>query len=60
MPEVIRRVRPTPVEDYLSNPHRGCCTFQHFNGDELFAGTSWSEAGPTEFPERKYDGFRLW
>ena len=56
MPEVIRRVRPTPVGDYLSNPHRGCCTFQHFNGDELFPGTSWSEEGPTDFPQRKYDG----
>ncbi|KPK84907.1 MAG: hypothetical protein AMJ81_04515 [Phycisphaerae bacterium SM23_33] len=55
MPEVIRRIRPTPVDDYLDNPHRGCCTFQRFNGDELFAGTRWSEEGPTEFPQRKYE-----
>ena len=54
MSEVIRRVRPVAVDDYLNNPHRGCCTFQHFNGDELFGGTRWSEEGPTEFPARRY------
>ena len=52
MAEVIRRLRPTPMpmSAYLPNPHRGCCTFQHFNGDALFPGTTWSEEGPTEFP----------
>ncbi len=50
MAEIIRRVRPTPSEAYLGNPHKGCCTFQHFNGDPLFPGTGWSESGPTEFP----------
>ncbi|MFB3894662.1 MAG: DUF4832 domain-containing protein [Phycisphaerae bacterium] len=50
MPEQFIRVRPAPTEEYLANPHKGCCTFQHFNGDELFPGTFWSEAGPTEFP----------
>jgi hypothetical protein len=53
MAEVVRRVRPTPTDAYLPNPHRGCCTFQHFNGDELFPGTTWSEEGPLEFPPRK-------
>lgn len=53
MAEVIRRVRPTPTEEYLANPHRGCCTFQHFNGEELFPGASWSEQGPLEFPNLK-------
>jgi hypothetical protein len=53
MAEVERRVRPTPTDAYLANPHRGCCTFQHFNGDELFAGTQWSEEGPREFPPAK-------
>jgi hypothetical protein len=33
------------------NPHKGFCTFQRFNGDPLFPGDQWSEAGPTEFPE---------
>ncbi|MBI3828508.1 MAG: DUF4832 domain-containing protein [Planctomycetes bacterium] len=50
MPEVVRRVRPTPSDAYLGNPHKGCCTFQHFNGDEFFPGTTWSESGPVEFP----------
>jgi len=50
MAEVIRKVRPTPTDAYLGNPHKGCCTFQHFNGDVLFPGTSWSEEGPTQFP----------
>lgn len=51
MGEVVRRVRPTPVDTYLGNPHKGCCTFQHFNGDEFFPGTTWSEEGPLTFPE---------
>ncbi len=38
------------TDAYLGNPHKGCCTFQHFNGDPLFPGTSWSEYGPEEFP----------
>ena len=54
MPETVRRVRPTPFDGYIANPHRGCCTFQHFNGDELFAGTIWSEEGPVQFPARKF------
>jgi hypothetical protein len=54
MAETVRRVRPTPFDGYIANPHRGCCTFQHFNGDELFPGTKWSEEGPVKFPPRKY------
>ncbi len=50
MPEHFVRVRPAPTNDYLANPHKGCCTFQHFNGDELFPDATWSEEGPTEFP----------
>jgi hypothetical protein len=46
----MRRVRPTPTEAYLGNPHKGCCTFQRFNGDPLFPGTAWSEEGPLAFP----------
>jgi hypothetical protein len=49
MAELVRRVRPTPTDAYLANPHKGCCTFQHFNGDELFPGTGWSEEGPLTF-----------
>jgi hypothetical protein len=54
MAEVMRRIRPKYSDAYLANPHKGCCTFQHFAGDELFPGTSWSEEGPREFPPRKY------
>jgi len=55
MAKAIRRVRPTPTEAYLGNPHKGCCTFQHFNGDPLFPGMGWSESGPTEFPPPRTD-----
>ena len=53
MAEVIQKKRFTETQAYLNNPHRGCCTFQHFNGDPLFEGVSWSEAGPLEFPAPK-------
>lgn len=46
----FRRYRLTPTDAYLANPHRGCCTFQRFNGDPLYPGTRWSEEGPLEFP----------
>lgn len=56
MTDRTHRVRPTPTDMYLGNPHKGCCTFQHFNGDDLFPGTGWSESGPLEFPPRKARG----
>ncbi|MBA3710528.1 MAG: DUF4832 domain-containing protein [Planctomycetes bacterium] len=56
MAEVVRKVRLTPITDYVANPHRGTCTFQHFEGDELFPGTSWSEEGPIRFPARIHVG----
>ncbi len=34
----------------LSNPHKGCATFQRFNGDALYPDRHWSEEGPTVFP----------
>ncbi len=45
-----KRYRPTESNVFLLNPHKGCATFQHFNGDPLFPGKRWSESGPTEFP----------
>ena len=45
-----RKIRFTPVETYLGNPHQGCCTFQRFNGDPLNPGEEWSEEGPLTFP----------
>jgi hypothetical protein len=35
MPEPLRKVRPTPTTQFLANPHRGCCTYNAFNGDPL-------------------------
>lgn len=51
MLEKFSKKRFTETKRYLNNPHRGCCTFQKFNGDPLFPGQSWSEQGPLEFPE---------
>ncbi len=55
MAEIVRRVRPVPTDAYLANPHKGCCTFQHFNGDDLFEGVRWSEEGPVTFPKAKHE-----
>ncbi|MBT3341568.1 MAG: DUF4832 domain-containing protein [Gemmatimonadetes bacterium] len=38
-------------EPLLSNPHKGCATFQRFNGDPLNEGTRWSEEGPVSFSD---------
>ncbi|MFH1377385.1 MAG: hypothetical protein ABIH86_01365 [Planctomycetota bacterium] len=54
MPEVVWRVRPTESFDYFRNPHKGCATFQRFEGDELYPDAGWSEEGPIVFPARKY------
>lgn len=51
MTETIVRVRPTPSDAYLGNPHKGLCTFQHFNGEALYPGNFWSEEGPIEDQE---------
>jgi len=51
MIELIQKKRFTESSTYLNNPHRGCCTFQHFNGDPLFPGISWNESGPVTFPK---------
>lgn len=45
-----RRIRFTGTDLYLGNPHKGCCTFQRFNGDSLNPGEEWSEEGPQAFP----------
>lgn len=50
MAETVRRIRPTPTDAYLGNPHKSCCTFQGFNGGPLFPGVKWSEEGPLEIP----------
>jgi hypothetical protein len=50
------RFRPDEFTGFLLNPHKGCATFQRFNGDPLFEGVRWSEEGPTEFPARLHEG----
>jgi hypothetical protein len=48
MAEQFVKVRPAQSDAYLANPHKGCCTFQHFNGDELYPGMEYSEEGLVE------------
>ncbi len=48
--EVIQRVRPHETDALLLNPHKGTTTFQRFNGDPLFPGTTWNDReGPETF-----------
>ena len=49
----VKFFRLTPTDEYLDNPHKGCCTFQRFNGDALLPGVDWTihEQGPLKFPE---------
>ena len=35
------RQRFTPLVNGILNPHKGCCTFQRFNGDPLYLGQTW-------------------
>ena len=55
MPEPHKKVRPKEMKSPLLNPHKGCATFQRFNGDPLYPTLRSSHAGPTEFPARQYD-----
>lgn len=51
MAEVFRKARPAELKTpLLTNPGKGCATFQRFNGDPLNEGTAWSEEGPLTFP----------
>lgn len=53
MTVTYRKARPkersTPL---LTNPGKGCATFQRFNGDPLYPDEKWSEEGPLSFPVR--------
>ena len=50
--EVI--IRPTEIDDVLSNPGMGFMTFQRFNGDALNEGSGWTEGMPIDYQE--FDG----
>jgi len=53
--EIIQRVRPRESHEGLGNPHKGTTTFQRFNGDPLFPGTTWDDSkGPETF--KPFDG----
>lgn len=47
-------VRPTEIDDVLTNPGMGFMTFQRFNGDELNEGIRWTEGFPIEYQD--FDG----
>jgi hypothetical protein len=47
-------VRPTEIDDVLTNPGMGFMTFQRFNGDELNEGIHWTEGFPIEYQD--FDG----
>ncbi len=47
-------IRPTEIDDVLTNPGMGFMTFQRFNGDELNEGIGWTEGLPIEYQE--FDG----
>ncbi|HTL52640.1 MAG TPA: DUF4832 domain-containing protein [Planctomycetota bacterium] len=56
MPEIYRKARPRELKTpLLTNPHKGCATFQGFTGDALFPGEWWSEEGPLAFPAAEFD-----
>jgi len=51
MREPFNKSRPREMKvPLLSNPGKGCATFQRFNGDPLNTGEAWSEEGPLSFP----------
>ncbi|MDT8301280.1 MAG: hypothetical protein RQ760_07325, partial [Sedimentisphaerales bacterium] len=47
-------VRPTEIDDVLTNPGIGFMTFQRFNGDELNAAKGWTEGKPIVYQD--FDG----
>ncbi len=45
----VRIVRPREIDGVLVNPGIGFTTFQRFNGDDLNAGSGWTEGRPIEY-----------
>ena len=48
-------VRPTEIDDVLTNPGIGFTTFQRFNGDSVNEGDGWTEGFPIEYQENDGD-----
>ncbi len=50
----IITIRPVVIDSVLLNPGIGFTTFQRFNGDDLNAGSGWTEGYPIDYQE--FDG----
>lgn len=53
-PDNLTIVKPTGIDDVLTNPGIGFMTFQRFNGDTLNAGSGWTEGFPIDYQD--FDG----
>jgi hypothetical protein len=53
-PDNLVIVKPTGIDDVLTNPGIGFMTFQRFNGDTLNAGSGWTEGFPIDYQD--FDG----
>ena len=54
--QVVLKVRPREFKEFLLNPHKGCQTFQRFNGDPLGKLNKCHEEGPLSVPPRQFEG----
>lgn len=53
-PDNLMIVKPNVIDDVLTNPGIGFMTFQRFNGDDLNAGSGWTEGFPIDYQD--FDG----
>jgi hypothetical protein len=53
-PDNLMIVKPNVTDDVLANPGIGFMTFQRFNGDDLNAGSGWTEGFPIDYQD--FDG----
>jgi len=48
-PDHLTVIKPKVINDVCSNPGIGFMTFQRFNGDDLNAGSGWTEGFPIDY-----------
>jgi hypothetical protein len=53
-PDHLTVIKPKEINDVLINPGMGFMTFQRFNGDNLNAGSGWTEGYPIDY--QNFDG----
>ncbi len=53
-PDGLTVIKPKEIDDVLNNPGKGFMTFQRFNGDDLNAGSGWTEGFPIDY--QSFDG----